>query len=156
MNAPRPSPVFLRMTTASPKTTSDRVFLSSEHRPFICYGVTWISGSFLSWAPNRVIIPDGLLQGFVTLVEWGSMVQRFDRVPVAALDPGPSQKQTTGNWNPALPFFPTAPFVIDLAASFLRQPPGADLYPVVCLEFALVPADAANLAAAGLQMPRTK
>ena len=156
MNGPTPSPVFLRMTEASPKTASDRTYLSNEHRPFICYGVSWVSGYVLARSPAGIIIPAGLTGVFVTLVEWASMVQRFDRIPLAALDPGLSNKFGNPLLFPQRPYFPTAPFVIDLAASFVRQAPRVALLPIVDLEFLLVPADAANLAAAGLQMPRKK
>jgi len=152
-----PAPVLSRLLQVVPPFSGKgRGYLSSEHRPYIVYGLNsvTINGNFgLSRAPNGIVVSSPPPPGFLTLVEWGSMVPRLSRVPVVAFDPG-SLKPFPADQSIEYPYFPVAPFVCDLAASFVDVPEFGDKFNVVLLDVALVPADAANIAAAGLKFPR--
>lgn len=153
-------PPFVLDRLFSPLERSDAVdaargrrFISGEHRPYICYGVNAVSfnigaGLSLRSSLNGVGLPAAPLPGFLTLVEWGTMVYRIDRVPLMACDPA-----SAGQPVPAFPVFTTAPFLVDLGASFVDVPPAQAKLEGLVLNLALAPADASNLQAAGLLVP---
>jgi hypothetical protein len=155
MSKRTPPFVLSRLTETSPFINGGLNgvgFLGNEHRPFICYGFSSVAnnpGLGLSRALNGVAIASSPISCFVTLVEWGSMNKRFERVPYTAGDPRVNGAAPF----PAFPVFTCAPFLIDVAASFVEVPNILAKVNVALIELALVPADAANLAAAGLKVP---
>lgn len=160
MNNRTPPPVLSRLINFQVGPTGwGRAFLGREHRPFICYGIQGVTfnlsrGISLRNGLTGTGLPQGPFSAFVSLVEWGTMDRRFDRVPYDVADPVASAN--VSGLAPAFPVFTTAPFLIDLAASFVDVPPFfAGSTKDLCIELALVPADRANMAAAGLSFPAT-
>lgn len=147
-----PSPIFTRLLQVLPPPGGvGRSYLSNEHRPYILQGLTCYTQSY-GRAPNGLIpAPNSSgMSAYVTLVEWGTMDPRFSRVPLAAFVsefPFPIRHL----WQP---WFSTVPFVVDLAASYLEVPALFSAADVYVFNADLVPADAENIAAAGLKMPR--
>lgn len=154
-----PAPVFNRLLQVTPPNNgTGRAYLSNEHRPYVLYGINAVSYLAsrqvgLRTAPNGVGPVNPPVGGFFTLVEWGTMVPRFSRIPVMAADPG-SVFQIGGGVAIPYPLFPCVPFVVDLAASYVEVPPFLAKNNVVLFDVAIVPADAVNVAAAGLKFPR--
>jgi len=151
-----PAPVFSRLfTVATPQLQPGRAYISNEHRPFIVYGLSAVTNNppvGLTNTPSGVAIKPPPAEGFITLVEWGTMVPRLSRVPLAAFDRA-NVKPFPGNFWVSYPYFAVAPFVVDLAASFVDVPTQYGKFNSVVLDAALVPADAVNIAAAGLKYP---
>jgi hypothetical protein len=129
-------------------------YFGNEHRPFICYGFSAVTNNpgediGLSRSLGGVLLTASPTSGFVTLVEWGTMNKRFERLPFQVADPRGNGRAPF----PAFPVFTCAPFLIDVAASYIEVPSFVLKVNVNVVELALVPADAANLAAAGLKVP---
>lgn len=149
-----PNPIFSRLLQVTPPAQANargRGYLSNEHRPYIIYGINAISIAQLTAAPNGDFLSAGPLPGFLTLMEWGSMVPRLSRIPTTAFDP--STVKPPGSTFISYPFFPIAPFVVDLAASYIEVPAFGTKFGTICLDVAIVPADATNVQAAGLKLP---
>jgi hypothetical protein len=147
-----PNPIFsrlLQVVQPVQQNNRGRGYLSKEHRPYIIYGINAISVTQLTVAPNGDFLSAAPLPGFLTLMEWGSMVPRLSRIPTTAFDP--STVKPPGLTFIQYPFFPIAPFVVDLAASYIEVPAFATKFGTICLDVAIVPADAANVHAAGLK-----
>lgn len=160
MNRALPPFVSTKLLTArfDPARRSGRAYLSREHRPYICYGISGVSfnvarGLSLRSAPDGAGLPALPFGAFVTLVEWGSMDQRLSRIPWPCTDPAANDfPSKVGNFA-AFPVFTCAPFLVDLSASYIDIPDFASKSVVACVEVALTPADAANITAAGLRPP---
>jgi hypothetical protein len=147
-----PNPIFSRLLQVTPPAQANqrgRGYLSNEHRPYIIYGINAISVTQLTVAPNGDFLSAAPLPGFLTLMEWGTMVPRLSRIPTTSFDP--STVKPIGSTFIQYPFFPIAPFVVDLAASYIEVPAFATKFGTICLDVAIVPADAANVHAAGLK-----
>ena len=156
----QPAPVFRRLieVNAPELATGGRAYLDRQHRPLICYGfkvvtfdVAIVAGlrNGPSGLPNSGAPP---FDGWVTLVEWDTMDRRHDRVPLAAADQNWVLRQSGVDAEDD-PTYQTAPFLVDLAASYVELPAFAVKVPIILLEFATVPADPANIRAAGLRVP---
>lgn len=140
-----------------PATRSGRAYLSAEHRPYICHGISGVTfngprGVGLKNNPQGLALPVLPLSCFITLTEWGSMDQRFSRVPWSCTDAAANPFPSTLNFA-GFPVFTCRPFLIDLRASYVDLPAFISKNNVVTVELALTPADGANLRAAGLPVP---
>lgn len=148
--------VITRLAETSPMlggVSNGLGYFGNEHRPFLCYGFSAVTrtndGLGLRRALNGTPLSFSPTSAFVTLVEWGTMNKRFERIPFIAADP----RQNGRFPFPAFPVFTCAPFLIDVAASYIEVPDFLVKLNVAVIELALVPADAANIAAAGLKVP---
>ena len=85
-----PAPIFSRLLVVEPpQYANGRAYISNEHRPYIVYGMSVVTNAppvGLEVSPSGLNIAASPAVGFLTLVEWGTMIPRLSRVPLAALD----------------------------------------------------------------------
>lgn len=139
-----------------------RHYLSSEHRPYICYGVStiWNTAAFGEFkgldtmpTPPQFALPQTAVALYFTLVEWHTMRERHKDLPYMYFAPYSASVLTGGKFRATAPALKCRPFLIDLGASYVRGAGAAAKTFGVGFDFDLVPADAANLARAGLKLP---
>lgn len=158
----------LSILTVFPKMTAagQRVFLSQERRPLVCYGFDVIlndasTGRGLTASPYNdgfppdINAPGAVPSVFVSFLEWLTMHHRVSRYPVKAANASQLANPITGRGpRVARPYVATAPFLVDLSASYVFNAVGGK--PRIGIQVYYTSADPVHLRQAGLQMPTAR
>lgn len=151
----------LSITTVWPKwnTTGQRVYLSEQRRPVICYGFDVIlNDPSTTTGVTAAPVTDGFppaVSGvgdvppvFLTLREWRTLQEKVSRYPCMGANVGHIRGTSIRGVARGRPFFATAPFLLDMGASSGINAGGGK--PRIGIAFYYTPADPLHLELAGL------